>query len=155
MISMIWAMDEDNLIGSNNAMPWHVKEDLLYYKEKTKNEVVVMGFKTYESLKGYYTKRPFPYKKTYVLTHRTIEDEKVETISSIEEIMNKEKDFFVVGGKNVYFQFMPYADRLYISYIKGHHEGDTYMKPLDLSLFNLVSLTETEVCKYTIYERKK
>ena len=44
MISMIWAMDESNLIGKDNKMPWHIKEDLIYYKNTTKNHNVLMGY---------------------------------------------------------------------------------------------------------------
>ncbi|MBQ4356793.1 MAG: dihydrofolate reductase, partial [Acholeplasmatales bacterium] len=54
MINMIWAMDKNNLIGDGNRIPWHVKEDLIYYKNKTKGQTVLMGDATYFSLKSYY-----------------------------------------------------------------------------------------------------
>ena len=52
MISLIWAMTKDHLIGKDNKIPWHIKEDLLYYKEKTNNQIVLMGENTYYSLKA-------------------------------------------------------------------------------------------------------
>ena len=52
MIKLIWAMDEERLIGKDNLIPWHCKEDLLYYKETTKGQTVLMGEATYDSLKG-------------------------------------------------------------------------------------------------------
>ena len=63
---MIWAMDEDFLIGKDDQIPWHIKEDLLYYKSKTKGQTVLMGEATYYSLKGYYKTKPLPYGKIYV-----------------------------------------------------------------------------------------
>ena len=66
MINLIWAMTKDNLIGKGNLMPWHIKEDLVYYKNKTAGKTVVMGEETYYSLKGYYKTRPLPYGTIYV-----------------------------------------------------------------------------------------
>ena len=54
MINMIWAMDEDFLIGKDDQIPWHIKEDLLYYKSKTKGQTVLMGEATYYSLNLYH-----------------------------------------------------------------------------------------------------
>lgn len=157
MISMIWAMDESNLIGSKNKMPWHVKEDLLYYKETTKAHPVIMGYNTYLSMLGYYKDRPFPYKKTYVLTHNEFEDDRVEIVHDPLLFMNnmKDEDLFVVGGKALYTLLLPYADKLYISYIKGVHEGDTYIDFLNLNEFDLASERTTDLVRYTIYNRKK
>ena len=66
MIKLIWAMDKNWLIGKENKIPWHYKEDLLYYKEKTAGQIVLMGDNTYFSLKGYYKTKPLPYAKIYV-----------------------------------------------------------------------------------------
>ncbi len=154
MIKMIWAMDESCLIGNNNKMPWHVKEDLIYYKNQTKNSAVIMGYNTYVSLLGYYNNKNFPYKKTYVLTSKELDDERVEVVHDLDSfIKNLDEDIFVVGGRKVYEAFYPYCDQLYVSYIKGVHEGDTYMKPIDTNTFKLISLNETDKVKYTIYER--
>ena len=59
MISLIWAMDENWLIGKDNVLPWHYPKDLAYFKSKTKNQTVLMGDMTYESLKGYYKEKQF------------------------------------------------------------------------------------------------
>ncbi|MCR5786702.1 MAG: dihydrofolate reductase [Acholeplasmatales bacterium] len=157
MIKMIWAMDESCLIGANNKMPWHIKEDLIYYKNKTKDSAVLMGYNTYLSLLGYYQGKNFPYKETYVLSNTKIEDERVNTVSNLNEFLsNLNFDLFVVGGKNCYEQCMPYADELYVSYVLGKHEGDTYMKPIDTNTFELISsqMGESGKVRYTIYRRK-
>lgn len=154
MLSMIWAMDESNLIGKDNKMPWHIKEDLIYYKNTTKDHNVLMGYNNYESMCYYYKDKPFPYLNTYVLTHKDLNDPRIKVIHNLEEAL-KIEDLFIVGGANVYKQFLKYADYLYISYIKGIHEGDTYIDFLDLEPFELISEKETELVRYTIYKRKK
>ena len=103
MISLIWAEDEDHLIGSNNKMPWHYKEDLVYYKEKTKNENVVMGYNTYLSLKGYYKDKLLPYKKTYVVSLFPIDDPNIEVILDLEKFKRDLNfDIFVAGCKMIF-----------------------------------------------------
>ena len=94
MISLIWAMSETNLIGKDNKIPWHVKEDLLYYKEKTKGQTVLMGENTYDSLKGYYKTKPLPYGKIYVasLSERSFSDAiKVSDVTSFLKNNKEEK----------------------------------------------------------------
>ena len=66
MISLIWAMDKNWLVGKGDKLPWHFKEDLIYYKSKTAGKTVLMGDKSYFSLKSYYKDKPLPYGKIYV-----------------------------------------------------------------------------------------
>ena len=161
MINMIWAMDENFLIGKGNLIPWHIKEDLIYYKSKTKDQVVLMGDTTYFSLKSYYKDKPLPYKRIYVATidmNLVINDDKNEVII-IHDIISfltnykDNDDLWVVGGATIYKLSLPYANRLYISFIKGSHEGDKYFPNIDFSKYNLIWKNETELVKYTIYER--
>ena len=154
MISIIAAIGKNNELGQGNQLIWHIKEDLIYYKNTTKNHNVLMGYNNYLSMCEYYKERPFPYFHTYVLTHNEINDSRVSRINKLEDAL-KIDDLFIVGGANVYKQFFPFADKLYISYIKGVHEGDTYIDFLNLDEFELESLKETELVKYTIYRRKK
>lgn len=156
MIKMIWAMDESNLIGSNNKMPWHVKEDLLYFKKMTKDNAVIMGYNTYLSMLFYYKDKNFPFKKTYVLTSKEIADSRVTTINNVTKFIDAlDEDLFVVGGMQTYKTFYPYASELYVTYIKGVHEGDTYMDPIDLNKFNLDSdtLGASGLARFCIYKR--
>ncbi len=155
MINLIWAMTSNRLIGKNNKIPWHVKEDLLYYKEKTKGQVVLMGENTYYSLKGYYKDKPLPYGKIYVasLSDNVFADAvKIDDVVSF--LKENKEDLFVVGGASIYKLALDYADRLYISIIKGDYEGDTYFPSFSLDKFNLISEKETEKVKYLVYERK-
>ena len=92
MISLIWAMTSNRLIGKNNKIPWHVKEDLLYYKEKTKGQVVLMGENTYYSLKGYYKDKPLPYGKIYVAS---LSDNVFADAVKIDDVVSFLKNIFL------------------------------------------------------------
>ena len=160
MINMIWAMDENNLIGNGDKIPWHIKEDLIYYKNKTKGKTVLMGDATYFSLKSYYKTKPLPYGKVYIATidkNLKIENplEDIEIIYDLVEFLKNYKDeIWVCGGATIYKLSLPYADRLYISFIKGDHEGDKYFPKIDYSLYNKTWEENTEQVRYTLFERR-
>ena len=158
MINMIWAMDENNLIGNGNQIPWHIKEDLIYYKSKTKGQVVLMGDQTYFSLKGYYKTKPLPYGKIYIATidHNLKIENPLEDIEIIYDVVDFLKNFkdeiWVCGGATIYKLALPYADRLYISFIKGDHEGDKYFPTIDYSLYDKTWENDTPLVRYTLFE---
>lgn len=155
MINLIWAMDDNWLIGKDNRMPWHVKEDLLYYKEKTLGKTVFLGYNNYVSLKGYYKDRPLPYGKLYVASRKNIKLPDAEVINNAEEfIKNYSDELWVIGGSMIYELSLPYADNLYISFIKGSHEGDTYFPKFDLSNWKLVSKTDSDLVSYQVFSKR-
>ncbi len=157
MINMIWAMDENNLVGKGDRIPWHIKEDLLYYKSKTKGQTVLMGDTTYYSLKGYYKDKPLPYGKIYVATiDKSLVIEGVEMVYDIISFLeNNKEDLWVVGGATIYKLSLPYADRLYISFIKGSHEGDRYFPQINFDNYKLLWENNTELVRYTLFEKVK
>lgn len=155
MINLIWAMTKDNLIGKGNLMPWHIKEDLVYYKNKTAGKTVVMGEETYYSLKGYYKTRPLPYGTIYVASLNTDLklDDAIVINDLIDFVSNFKDELWVVGGATIYKHTLPYADRLYISFVKGNYEGDKYFPQIDYSKYKLIWDNETDLVHYTLYER--
>ena len=155
MISLIWAMDENNLIGNGNKIPWHVKEDLLYYKECTNGKAVLMGENTYYSLKGYYKDRPLPYSKIYVASlNKELLLPDACMINDVDLFLKDLSfDLFVVGGRMIYKLALNYSDYLYISYIKGEYSGDVYFPDFDLDKYILKSRKETDKVVYKIYKR--
>ena len=161
MINMIWAMDENNLVGNGDKIPWHIKEDLIYYKTKTKGQTVLMGDTTYYSLRGYYKDKPLPYGKIYVATidkDLKINDglNEIEMVYDLVSFLEHvDFDLWVCGGATIYKISLPYADRLYISFVKGNHEGDRYFPTIDFSKYNLTWENNTEQVRYTLFERVK
>ncbi len=156
MINMIWAMDKNNLVGIDDKIPWHIKEDLLYYKSKTNGQTVLMGDATYYSLKGYYKTKPLPYGKIYVATiDKSLAIDGVEMIYDLTEFLkNNKEDLWVVGGATIYKLSLPYADKLYISFVKGEYVGNRYFPTIDFSKYNLIWENDTEKVRYTVFERK-
>lgn len=154
MINMIWAMDENWLIGDGNRLPWHYKEDLIYFKSKVNDQVVLMGDLTYQSLKGYYKNRPLPYKKIYVCN---LEDKAYDDATHVKDIytfLDKlEEDIWVIGGKTIYQLALPYANRLYITYVLNTHKGDIYFPKFDLSKFRVIEKSLRPSLIFTTYER--
>jgi len=161
MINLIWAMDKNQLVGKGNQIPWHIKEDLLYYKSKTNGKTVIMGDTTYYSLRGYYKTKPLPYGKVYVATidkKLKIEDE-LNDIEMVYDLITFLKDFkdelWVCGGSTIYKLSLPYADNLYISFVKGEYEGDVYFPKIDFDKYELVWENDTDKVRYTQYKRVK
>lgn len=154
MISMIWAMDENWLIGKDNVLPWHYPKDLAYFKEMTSKEAVLMGEMTYQSLKSYFKSKPLPFKKIYVAN---IEDKIYpdaihvkDLFSFLEEV---KEDIMVIGGKTIYQLCLPYANRLYITYVLKKHQGNVYFPSFDLSQFKLIKKELTDELIFAVYER--
>lgn len=155
MISMIWAMDENWLIGKDNLLPWHYPKDLQYFKDHTKNATVLMGDMTYQSLKTYYKTKPLPFKKSYVAN---INDAQYSDAIHVKDLFHFLKttteDVMVIGGKTIYQLSLPYADRLYITYVLKRHEGNVYFPSFDLSKFNLIEKVMEDGLIFAVYERK-
>lgn len=155
MINLIWAMTKDHLIGKGNLMPWHIKEDLIYFKSRTAGQTVVMGEETYYSLKGYYKTRPLPYGTIYVasLNPDLKLDDAIVINDVIEFVKNYEGDLWVTGGATIFKLTLPYADRLYISFVKATYEGDKYFPQINYDEYKLIWDNETDLVHYTLYER--
>jgi dihydrofolate reductase len=161
MISIIVAVSDDWGIGKDNELLWHIPEDLKRFKRLTMGKCVIMGKKTWESL----PKRPLHGRKNIVLTD--IPDECIDcsiTAYSIEDALSKcgtDEEVFVIGGGSVYRQFMPVADRLYITHVHKKALADIYFPKIDRRKWKI---SEKEECiseddnkipySYVIYERR-
>ncbi|MBN2367946.1 dihydrofolate reductase [Candidatus Woesearchaeota archaeon] len=123
-LSMIWAMDRNNLVGKDLELPWHIPEDLKYFKRTTSGKTVIMGLKTFESLG-----RPLPNRRNIVLDFQPKVIPGCEVLNSIKEAVaavKDEEEAFVIGGASIYKQFLKYADRLYVTRIDHEFEGNIY-----------------------------
>jgi dihydrofolate reductase len=140
MISLLFAMDRNQLIGANNDLPWHLPNDLKFFKEKTTGNTIVMGRKTFDSIG-----RALPNRKNIVLSRNDIPlPVGVELIHGINTILewNKqhpENELFIIGGSGLFEQIFQYADRMYVTYIDEEFEGDIYFPPFDQDEWRQVS----------------
>lgn len=159
MISIIVAVSDDWGIGRNNDLLWHIPEDLKRFKRLTTGKTVLMGKKTWESL----PKRPLPNRRNIVLTD--IPGEKLEGAEmaySINEALGKcenGEEVFIMGGGSIYRQFLPMADRLYISHVHMTALADIFFPEINMQDWKIVekeefAKTETDPpYTYVIYER--
>jgi len=127
-IILIAGLARNNVIGNQNQLPWHIKEDLKRFKELTFGHPVIMGRKTYESILETLGK-PLPGRKNIVLTNQQGYFHQDSTIvHSIQEAIEKAQEssekIFIIGGQTVYQQFLPIADKLEITHIHKNFEGD-------------------------------
>ncbi len=127
-ISMISAIArKDRAIGFQNALLWHIPEDFKHFKETTSGHAVIMGENTYRSIG-----RPLPNRTNIILSLTpNFSPEGCIVVQSIEEALIKAKEverdeIFIIGGASIYRQFLPYADRLYLTLVEGDFEADTF-----------------------------
>ncbi len=161
MISLIWAMDENRVIGQNNALPWHIPEDLKFFKRTTMGHPIAMGRKTWDSIG-----RPLPGRENIVITRNSsFSCDSCTVLHSVDAFVEhckaKEEEVFVIGGAEIFKLVLPYADRLYLTQIHAEFAGDTYFPPLNMVEWKLFSKEKGMNMEnmpfeydFEIYERK-
>ena len=128
MISIIVATAKNGVIGKNGEIPWYLPDDLKHFAKITRGHPVIMGRKTYESI----VKRlghALPDRKNVVITSQgDFNAPGCVVIQSINEAIDmfadQNEEFFVIGGGEIYKQFLPFADKLYITEVEMECEGD-------------------------------
>src|SRR3989344_2696086 len=153
-ISLIAAISENRALGKDNKLIFHIPDDMKRFKEITSGYPVIMGRKTYESIG-----RPLPNRTNIVVTRdESYRAEGCEVVNSIEEAIKAaekiEKDeIFVIGGGQIYEQAIKFADKLYLTVVKGEYPADTFFP--DYSEFKKVVFEEpheSEGFKYKFLE---
>ena len=133
---MIVAVAKNGVIGKDNKMPWHIPEDLQWFKKNTLDKPMVMGRRTFESLG-----RLLPGREHIVISSRVMEDSaRLTWVHSLDEAIKKAqsvadrdgaKEIMVIGGGEVYRQALPFVGRIYRTLIDLAPEGDTFFPELD------------------------
>lgn len=144
MLSLIVAMSSNRIIGINNSLPWHLPNDLKYFKQATMGKPIVMGRKTFESIG-----KPLPGRRNIVITRDVdYQAEGVDVVRSLEEaislgedicLVNGQEEVMVIGGAQIYQLALEKADRLYVTHVDAHVEGDAYFPEVDWPSFTLMA----------------
>jgi dihydrofolate reductase len=161
MISIIAAIASNGVIGDRNRLLWHISEDLKRFKAITSGHPVVMGRKTFESLRC-----PLPGRTNVVITRNSAYNaEGVKVAVSLVEavaLFPDNEEIFVIGGGEIYAQAFPVADKLYLTLVEYPYEGDTVFPEWDRSQWQLteeerIPHGEKFECPFTYltYVRKK
>ncbi|MFJ5715158.1 dihydrofolate reductase [Neobacillus sp. NPDC093127] len=131
MISFIVAMDENRVIGKENQLPWHLPEDLKFFKKVTMGHPIAMGRKTHESIG-----RALPGRENIIITRQPgYQSEECTVFNSVEEFIKYSRDqkeeIFVIGGAEIFKETFAFADCLYITLIHEEFAGDTFFPEYD------------------------
>ncbi|ETY74224.1 dihydrofolate reductase [Lactiplantibacillus fabifermentans] len=139
MIALIWAQDQNGLIGNAGQLPWHLPADLKRFKQLTLDHKIVMGHTTFAGFK-----KPLPHRENMVLSRQDLTlPAGVEQLHSIDELWaldaaRPNEMIFVIGGSQVFEAVLPKADRLYRTIIDDTFSGDTWMPTIDYTNWHLV-----------------
>jgi len=139
MLSHIVAASENNVIGSNNELPWKLSDDFKYFKNKTWGMPVIMGRNSFEALK-----KALPGRINIVVTKRIDwQPENVFVAHSIDEGISKAKEsdakeIFIIGGGEIFKQTISIVDRIYLTRVHAIVEGDTLYPVIDRSVWALI-----------------
>ena len=144
-LSLIWAMDQNRLIGNNNSLPWYLPADLAFFKRTTMGKPMIMGRKTFDSIG-----RPLPGRQNIVITRdNTFSAEGCDVANSIEEAMSlvseEKQEAMLIGGASLYLQMLAQADVLYITQIHHTFSGDTWFPDMDMDQWSEVYREDFEV----------
>ena len=149
LISIIVAMDKNNLIGCKNKIPWHIPSELKRFRSLTMGKPIVMGRKTHESIGRILDGRDNiilslddKYSKQGIIIYNNL-NKVIEDFSSHEEII-------IIGGSEIYKLALPLVKKLYITYVDGSYSGDTWFPKFNLNQWSLESSEDLECPKSNI-----
>lgn len=143
ILSLIAAVANNNVIGNENKLMWHMPEDLKHFKKTTMGHSIIMGRKTWESIR-----KPLKGRQNIVLTRKEFYlAEGCEVVHSIDEAIKKikhEKEVFVIGGSDIYEQCIDlfYTRRIYITRIFASFDGDAFFPDIDTEKWELEDMEE-------------
>lgn len=148
-LSLIVAVTENNVIGRDNEMPWHLPEDLKYFKAVTLGKPIIMGRKTFSSLG-----KPLPGRPNIVVTRQPdsiAEQDSLYVVSDLAKAVEKATtlaqgvnapEAVIIGGAEIYTQSLALVKRIYLTRIHAHIDGDAYFPSLDAEVWREVSVRQ-------------
>lgn len=135
---MIAAVAENNALGKDNELVWHLPNDFKRFKELTTGHYIIMGRKTFESFP-----KPLPNRTHVVITRqKEYSPEGCIVVNSIENAIKlcpKDAPVFIIGGGEIYQQGLEYTDKIEITKVHAHFDADTFFPEIDLSVWELVT----------------
>lgn len=162
ILSQVAAMARNRVIGKDNKLPWHLPEDMKFFREVTKGHILLLGRKTFESLG-----KPLPGRLHIVITRQPLKsnDPMVIYVTSVSEALEEIKnvaaqwpeEIMIIGGGEIYRQTLPQTDRIYLTVIDKDFEGDAYFPEFSEKDFALVDQKQNQgplPFSFRVYERR-
>jgi dihydrofolate reductase len=151
----IAAMNDERIIGYQNQLPWHIPEDLTFFKQTTLGHTIVMGRKTFESIGS----KALPKRLNIVISKTLLKQdvpENVIVLNTLEDLKqtNTQGDIFIIGGQSLYQSALKDCTDLYITHVKGHFKGDTFFPDFENDFHPIATLATHDAFKIVHYQRK-
>lgn len=131
-IALIVAIAENNAIGKNNQLLWHLPKDFQFFKQHTQNKTVVMGKNTWLSLPI----KPLPKRKNIILS-QSLSIEKTQYVECYQQLTDipwdQKQENMIIGGASLYEYFLPLCNRLYLTHVQAKVDADTFFPTIDFS----------------------
>ena len=145
MLSIIVAFGDNYEIGQDGTMPWHLPEDLKHFKEVTSGATILMGRRTFQSLPGVLPKRHhiiITADPSFTKDHKRVRiSHDLET--ELRAAQKSDEEIFIIGGGQIYKQALPFADRLYLTFVHASYpNADTYFPEIDWSQWEEIERSE-------------
>jgi len=145
IVSQIVAIAKNRVMGIDNKLPWHLPEDMKFFREKTKGHIMIMGRKTFESLG-----KPLPQRLHIVITRQSdfkYDHPLVKIVSSLElalktatdSLKDWPKEVFILGGSGVFKESFPFTNKIYLTLIDKEFQGDTFYPEIPETEFKRVT----------------
>ena len=138
MITMIAAAAENNALGKNGQIPWHLPDDFKHFKKLTTGHHIIMGRKTWESFP-----KPLPNRVHVVITRdQNYEASGGIVVHSLEDALafcKDEQEVFIIGGGEIYTLALPYATKIELTRVHNEYAADAFFPEIDASVFKLVN----------------
>jgi len=151
LISLIVAMDDNGVIGANGRLPWHLSADLKHFKSVTMGKPIIMGRKTYESIG-----QPLPGRENIVLTRdRSFKAEGCTVLHDMDELMahcRYQEEIMIMGGADLYRQFLDQAELIYLTEVHTRVEGDTFFPHYNPSIWEEVARQDFQADESNDYD---
>ncbi|MDO9371530.1 MAG: type 3 dihydrofolate reductase [Gammaproteobacteria bacterium] len=159
MISLIAAMGRNRVIGRNNTLPWRLPADMRHFRRVTMGKPVLMGRKTFESLG-----KPLAGRANIIITHdpayRAPGCRVVHSVAEALAAAGAGTEIMVLGGADIFAQFLPHAARMYLTYVHGDFDGDAFFPAFDAGAWVETERTEhaadaenPHACSFVTLER--
>lgn len=144
VFSQIAAMSRNRVIGVKNDLPWHIPEDMKFFRDTTKGKIIIMGRKTFESVGS----KPMPHRLNLIVTRqKDFRAEGVHVFTSVEDAVRFAREqagskswpneIMICGGEEIYRQTLPITNRIYLTIIDKDYEGDAFFPEFDSTKFHL------------------
>lgn len=161
MLTMIAAAGENNSLGKDNDLVWHLPDDFKRFKKLTSGHFIIMGRKTFESFP-----KPLPNRTHIVVTRQpNYHPKEIIVVHSLEaalDMVKNDRQPFIIGGGEIYKQGMEYADRIELTRVHGTFEADTFFPEINENEWKLIAEEHhpkdekhNYAFTYLTYERKQ